>query len=186
MPNDRTSWLLLAGVTGVFLTVHWMNSTSPVAPEASLPDASLSAPPQAQPTQSISLFTRLRRGMTRAEAEALGQGVTLGGYPGKATYGFSSNEQLENFGISVFRREARCATAFKALHDEAVSAFGSPTSTNRLVEGKQCEDWTLSDSAIRICCRQASPMDGGTGWMLLMAIKSFSPHEKFDIQNGFH
>ncbi|WP_147450177.1 hypothetical protein [Corallococcus carmarthensis] len=136
--------------------------------------------------QSMALLTQLRRGMTRAEAAALGQGVTLGGYPGKVTYGFSSNEQLENIGISVFRREARCATAFKALHDEAVAVLGSPTSTSSVVEGKQCEDWTLSDSAIRICCRQASPVDGGTGWMLLMAIKSFSPHEKFDIRNGFH
>ncbi|NNB93727.1 hypothetical protein HJC10_13945 [Corallococcus exiguus] len=102
------------------------------------------------------------------------------------TYGFSPNEQLENFGISVFRREARCATAFKALHDEAVSVLGSPTSSNRMVEGKQCEDWILRDSALRICCRQANPVDGGTGWMLLTAIQSFSPQEKFDIRNGFH
>ncbi|WP_404366166.1 hypothetical protein ACIHQR_36525 [Corallococcus coralloides] len=102
------------------------------------------------------------------------------------TYGFSPNGQLENFGISAFHREARCATAFKALHDEAVSALGAPTASNRMVEGKQCEDWTLSDSTLRICCRQASPVDGGTGWMLLTAIKSFSPHEKFDISNGIH
>ncbi|NNB87771.1 hypothetical protein HPC50_12240 [Corallococcus exiguus] len=124
--------------------------------------------------------------MTRAEAEALGQNVTLGGYPAKVTYGFSSDEKLENVGASVFRREARCATAFKALHDEAVSVLGAPTSSNRMGEGKQCEDWTLGDSALRICCRQASPVDGGTGWMLLMALKSFNPHEKFDIWNGFH
>lgn len=136
--------------------------------------------------QSISLLAQLRQGMPRAEAEALGQGVTLGGYPAKATYGFSSDDQLESFGVSVVRREAHCATAFKALHDEAVSVLGSPTSTNREVGGKQCEDWTLSDSAVRICCRQIAPSDGGTGWMLLMAMKSFSPHQKFDIQNGFH
>ncbi|NRD52472.1 MULTISPECIES: hypothetical protein [Corallococcus] len=166
--------------------MHWMNSTSPVAPEASLPDASLNASPQAQPMQSIALLTRLRHGMTRAEAEALGQNLTLSGYPARVTYWFSSDEKLENLGASVVRREARCATAFKALHDEAVSVLGSPTSTNREVGGKQCEDWTLSDSVLRICCRQIAPSDGGTGWMLLMAIKSFSPHKMIDITNGFH
>ncbi|MFB1482348.1 hypothetical protein [Corallococcus sp. RDP092CA] len=128
--------------------------------------------------------------MTRAEVETLGQGATLGGYPAKVTYGFSSNDQLENFGLSVFRREARCATALKVLHDEMTSAFGASTDTSQTkdgtAEGKQCEDWALSDSAIRICCRQASPMDGGTGWVLLMAIKSFSPHKMIDITNGFH
>lgn len=164
MPAQRTSCLLLTGASVALLALQWLSSRTP----AHFP------------------FAQLRHGMTRAEAEALGQGATLGGYPAKVTYGFSSDEKLENFGVSVFRREARCATAFKALHDEAVSVLGAPTSTNRLVEGKQCEDWTLSDSAIRICCRQASPVDGGTGWMLLMAIKSFSPHEKIDIRNGFH
>lgn len=168
------------------MTVHGMNSTSPVPPEALVPDASLNASPQSQSIQSISLLTRLRQGMTRAEAEAFGQTVTLGGYPAKVTYWFSSDEKLENVGASFFRREARCATAFKTLHDEAVSVLGAPTSTSSLVEGKQCEDWALSDSAIRICCRQYSPVSGGTGWMLLMAIQSFSPHKMIDITNGFH
>ncbi|MBZ4330766.1 hypothetical protein [Corallococcus sp. AS-1-12] len=162
--DKRWAWHCMLMWSGAWF---WMSSASPAAPDASL-------------------FARLRQGMTRAEAEALGQGATLGGYPAKVTYGFSSNEQIKSFGLSVFRREALCATAFKAVHDEVVSALGSPTSTAREVEGKQCENWTLSDSAIRICCRQASPVDGGTGWMLLTAIKSFSPHEKFDISNGIH
>ncbi len=85
MPPHRTSWILLAGVTGCFLTVHGMNSTSPVPQEALVPDASLNATPQSQSIQSISLLTRLRQGMPRAEAEAFGQTVPLGGYPAKVT-----------------------------------------------------------------------------------------------------
>ncbi|MFP2898512.1 hypothetical protein [Corallococcus sp. 4LFB] len=166
------------------LTGHWMSSVSPAASETSSPDASVSAPQKARP---IPLFARLRRGMTRAEAEALAQNVTLGGYPAKLTYDFPFNENLETIGIAVVRRNAHCATAFKALHDEAVSVLGSPTSTNRRVQGRQCEDWTLSGSVIRICCGHVGPEDGGTGWMILTALKfTPQPQEESDFRDVIH
>ncbi|RKH68147.1 hypothetical protein D7X55_37325 [Corallococcus sp. AB049A] len=150
----------------------WMSSASPAASEA----------------QPRPLFARLRRGMTRAEAEALVQGATLGGYPAKATYWFSPDERLEDIGLSVFHREARCASALKAIHDEMTSAFGAstPSTEDGGAEGKQCETWRLSDSSLRICCKQHRPADGGTGWMILTAAQSFSPHKMIDITNGFH